>query len=309
MSTEKRLKAPKPIKAAGDDGPHNSLEFRTLPVAPDAPELVPEFDGVQAREIVRVDILGVTVNGGGLEDMAAFVQQRILSDGPTKIAFLNANLSNVIASNPMLRKDIGDFVVLNDGIGMDIAAYLIHGRAFPQNLNGTDFIPFLLSATTVPLRLFLLGGRAGVAARAATAVRTRWPRHAVVGWHDGYLNHRTSEAVLGQIRAADPDLVLVAMGNPAQELWISENAPRLGKSAIGVGAWFDFISGDVGRAPEWVRCIRMEWVYRLVVEPRRLWKRYLVGNFIFLWRVLLASRHRITLGHFGDFGFRERESQ
>jgi alpha-1,3-mannosyltransferase len=93
--------------------------------------------------------------------------------------------------------------------------------------------------------------------------------------------------IVAKIVASKADVVLVAMGNPAQETWLAENLAATGcRLGFGVGALFDFLSGDVVRAPRWVRAVRMEWVYRLFREPGRLWRRYLLGNPMFLMRVL-----------------------
>lgn len=93
--------------------------------------------------------------------------------------------------------------------------------------------------------------------------------------------------IVAKIVASKADVLLVAMGNPLQELWLAEHLQATGcRLGIGVGALFDFLSGDVARAPLWVREARLEWVYRLLLEPGRLWHRYLVGNPVFLMRVL-----------------------
>ena len=101
-------------------------------------------------------------------------------------------------------------------------------------------------------------------------------------------------AAADRIRAAHPDLVLVALGCPKQELWIHHHAARLGPAvALGIGASLDFVAGVVRRAPRWVSRLGLEWFYRLVHEPRRLWRRYLVRDPKFLgivWRQLRARR-------------------
>ena len=92
---------------------------------------------------------------------------------------------------------------------------------------------------------------------------------------------------MAKILASRADVLLVAMGNPRQEFWLADHLPSTGcRLGIGVGGLFDFLSGDVARAPVWVRAARLEWCYRLMREPRRLWRRYILGNPIFLMRVL-----------------------
>jgi 2-beta-glucuronyltransferase len=172
-------------------------------------------------------------------------------------------------------------LIANDGLGMDIAARLAHGRPFPENLNGTDFVPPLLARIRRPA--FLVGGAPGVAERAGERLRTTCGVP-VVGVCDGFtgawrwdLSHR--------INASGAEVVLVAMGNPQQEEWILSHRRFLeARLLIGVGALFDFLAGDKPRAPAVVRRIRLEWLYRLSLEPRRLLRRYTLDIIRFLAR-------------------------
>jgi len=136
------------------------------------------------------------------------------------------------------------------------------------------------------LSLYLLGAQPGVADRLATLLRRRHPGLRVAGTHHGYLRGEDDEArVVAEINASGANVLLVAMGAPAQDLWIERNAPRLRAGvAMGVGGLFDFYSGRVARAPQWMREAGLEWAYRLVQEPARMWRRYVIGNPLFLWR-------------------------
>ncbi|QDI03677.1 MULTISPECIES: WecB/TagA/CpsF family glycosyltransferase [Xanthomonas translucens group] len=165
--------------------------------------------------------------------------------------------------------------IVNDGIGMDLGALLVHGRRFAGNLNGTDLIPYLCRHSRRPLRFFLLGGRPGVAQAAAQTLRQTLGQD-VVGTCDGYAEFAAAGAALAErINASGADVVLVAFGNPLQESWILEHAAQLdARLLFGVGALLDFLSGNAQRAPAWVRRLHMEWMYRLLREPRRLLKRY-----------------------------------
>ena len=175
---------------------------------------------------------------------------------------------------------------MNDGVGMDIAAMLVHRRRFEHNLNGTDFTPFLFSHATRPLRIFLFGASPDVLARAVDRARTVLGQD-VVGSCDGFSGATDSGELEASINATKPDVVLVAMGNPLQEKWIVENAHRLDASVfMGVGALFDFWAGGKRRAPAIFRRLRIEWLFRLGLEPRRLARRYTVDIVVFLRRCL-----------------------
>ena len=161
------------------------------------------------------------------------------------------------------------------------------GAQFPDNLNGTDFTPYYLQHSRHRLRIYLLGGKRGVVERAATLITETCPWHEVVGSHEGYFPHSEDGLVASTISASGAEVLLVAMGNPDQELWLRTNFDVTGcRLGFAVGALFDFIAGEVQRAPVWVRTARLEWVYRLAQEPGRLWRRYVLGNPMFMLRIL-----------------------
>jgi exopolysaccharide biosynthesis WecB/TagA/CpsF family protein len=226
----------------------------------------------------------------------AELDERVSSRRSSQIAFLNANLANEIAGDGLLQNSMSSFLVLNDGIGLDIASLVLYGRAFPDNLVGTDFIPRYLTETRHGLRIALLGGRREIIRRAADVVARNWPRHDVAFSHHGYFDPNDEPAIAQAIARCDCNIVLVAMGNPRQEYWISRNIPGACAMGVGVGALFDYLTGSVRRAPRLVRQSRLEWVFRLLIEPHRLWRRYLIGNPAFLARLMIEWNRRVLLG-------------
>lgn len=234
-----------------------------------------------------LDILGIPVLAATTLEAVRLIDRRCGADKPLGIAFLNAHGSNLAARDPGFTGVLRQMLVLNDGVGVDVAARILAGRGFPENLNGTDFLPAFLTGTAQEHRLFLLGGRPGVAERAAAVITEGHPRHRVIGTRDGYFDPSETEAVVEEIRASGATLLLVALGNPAQELWIARHLVATGVSvAFGVGALLDFLAGKVSRAPALVRRVRLEWAWRLILEPKRLFRRYVLGNPLFLLRVV-----------------------
>ena len=202
------------------------------------------------------------------------------------IAFANAHSLNVASKSADFRKALQNSIVFNDGIGVDIASRLLFGSPFPENLNGTDFGPNYLRATRHRYRIFLLGAKPGTAERAAQRLSSLCPQHALVGCHHGHFDTGEIPEIIDAVRRSEADVLLVAMGNPKQELFIQNYLAATGCTlGIGVGALFDFLAGNVPRAAPWVQKWRLEWVYRLVQEPLRLARRYLVGNPLFLMRI------------------------
>ncbi|TDH39414.1 glycosyltransferase [Pseudohoeflea suaedae] len=240
------------------------------------------------------DVLGMRVTAFGWEDALQVLDSGLRPGCKQRIVnFLNANNANIAYGNAGYREALAaSDMLLPDGIGMDIAAKAIAGEAFPANLNGTDFIPALLLHIDRPLRVALIGGSAAAVEQAAINFKKLAPWHEFRAISDGYFGEEGSERVKQDLAAFAPDFTLVAMGSPLQELWIKSNiGPEHGRLVMGVGALFDFVSGQVRRAPQWVRDLRFEWVFRLLVEPGRLWHRYIVGNPLFIYRVF---RYRLT---------------
>lgn len=232
------------------------------------------------------DIGGIGIAVMEREAAIAEVADAVLTGGHMKLAFCNANLVNVAAGNTALQRSLSTFLVLADGIGVDLGSWMLYGKAFPANLNGTDFFPTLFAHLGRPMRVALLGGRPGVADRAVANLAKRYPAHRFSVVSHGYFTADQEPALLDRLKAQRPDLLLVAMGNPLQERFIADKlGPQHCAVAAGVGALFDFFADEVPRAPELVRQARLEWLYRLWLEPRRLWRRYVLGNPAFLLRM------------------------
>ncbi|HEX5257606.1 MAG TPA: WecB/TagA/CpsF family glycosyltransferase [Sphingomicrobium sp.] len=213
---------------------------------------------------------------------------------PIIVTFCNAHTVNVAAKDHEFARVLERSLVLNDGVGVDLASRLLFGRPFPANLNGTDFIPALLGSARSELRLFLLGSAPGVAEKAGEALKELGPGHRIVGTHHGFFSMVDEATLRTRILEANPNFILVGMGQPRQELWAGRNSESFPAVTMCVGAFLEFASGAAKRAPTWMRSARIEWLYRLVREPQRLWRRYLIGNVVFMARVFRerASRTR-----------------
>lgn len=239
------------------------------------------------RTLPERDILGVSVASIGWNEALAVLRRLMLEKRFTKVSFLNAHNANVACSDPEFADALADFLILPDGIGVDIAGRLLYGAAFPANLNGTDFIPAFLRSMNEPLTVGLLGAKRRNAEGAAAALSAFAPQHRFVVIHDGFFSKDEEPKILGSVAAVRPDILLVALGVPRQEFWIERYiTERHCTMPIAVGALLDFLSGAVPRAPFWMRRLRLEWLFRLAIEPGRMWRRYLLGNPLFLARVL-----------------------
>ncbi|WP_164931390.1 WecB/TagA/CpsF family glycosyltransferase [Longirhabdus pacifica] len=240
----------------------------------------------------------VNVHVTNSEEALDHIEHSIRENQSSQIFFINAHCYNIAQKDEVYRRHLneGD-LILNDGIGLSLGATYF-GFKFKENLNGTDFMPKLLKRIAqMKGTVFLLGGEKGVAEAAASQLKQAIPDIQIVGCLHGYFHD--PQVVIRTINEKNPDMVIVAMGTPYQEKFIAEFASQLHtKVCIGVGAYLDFASKKVKRAPTWVRKRKLEWVYRLWLEPKRLWRRYLIGNFLFLYYIMKNKwkyRHRNPL--------------
>jgi N-acetylglucosaminyldiphosphoundecaprenol N-acetyl-beta-D-mannosaminyltransferase len=213
----------------------------------------------------------------------------------------NAHCLNLCYEDPKLRDFLnGADVVFCDGAGVMLAARIL-GRRLPERITYADWAWHLAGfAATQRFSLYFLGARPGVAQEAAGRLRERHADVKIVGVRHGYFDPSAgspeNEAVVQELNAAAPDILLVGLGMPLQEHWLMENLHRLEVGvALTGGAVFDYVSGRVRRGPHFLTRSGFEWLGRLLVEPRRLWRRYLLGNPLFLLRVFkqrLGARGR-----------------
>ncbi|WP_462406326.1 WecB/TagA/CpsF family glycosyltransferase [Gracilibacillus sp. Marseille-QA3620] len=223
----------------------------------------------------------------GAEGLAS-LQQSLVNRKKTAVYFLNAHCYNIAQKDEEYRNVINMAdLLLNDGVGIKMGARLF-GVQLKENLNGTDFIPELLQlAAEKGFTAYLLGAGPGVAGKAAEHLQRAIPGLRIVGYRSGYFSKEENDAVVHEINRLKPDILIVGRGVPIQEKWISDNKESLNATIIlGVGAYIDFASGRIPRAPQIIRKLRLEWVYRLLLEPKRMWRRYLVGNFQFFYYVI-----------------------
>ena len=204
----------------------------------------------------------------------------------------NVHAFNLAYQFPWLKAFMNEASCIRiDGVGVRLGARVL-GCHIPPRITWADFAWDLAEfSASRGHRLFFLGGRPGVARAAADRLRARFPELRVVAAHHGYFDKtpgcEENEAIITMVNDARPDILIVGFGMPLQERWLMENWERLDVPvALTGGAVFDYVSGNLRRAPRWMTDNGLEWLGRLLIEPRRLWRRYLVGNPLFLWRVL-----------------------
>ncbi len=211
------------------------------------------------------------------------ILERLFNREGGRIYYANAHTMVTAASDKQLEDALDKTdMLLADGSGVRWGSALL-GTPLTYNLNGTDLVPALCKAGAKDgLSLYLLGANPGVAAEAAANLQQDHPGIVITGTRNGYFADDQIDDVLAEIREANPHILLVAMGVPRQEVWIDKHADKLPNiTCMGVGGLFDFLSKRAVRAPLFMRKIGFEWLWRMSMEPRRLWKRYVIGNLVF----------------------------
>ncbi len=240
----------------------------------------------------QVDFFGIRVTDAALSDVVTFLGRRIRQRMPTHVVALNPQLF-VLSERYEEFQEIcrSSELVIADGVGVALAAGC-RVNTIPNRYSGMDLMLALCTfAEEHGLSVFLAGGVDSAALRCLKGLHNRFPSLRIVGTFEPPVVDRVEQleddAFVHAVNAARPDIVFVALGAPKQEKWIHRNRHKLDASLmLGVGGSFDVIGGLLPRAPRWMRSIGLEWLFRLILEPRRLAGRYLLGIPHFLYLVL-----------------------
>lgn len=234
-----------------------------------------------------INLMDIKIDNISMQRAVDLIVEKSVGSICTKIAFVNADCFNISFVNKKYKSALQacDYIFA-DGIGVKIAGKMI-GCEVRDNVNGTDLLPLLcLSSSVNRLPVFFLGSRPDVVDKMVDNLKNKYPDLPIAGYHHGYFNESDEDLIINKIKSSDAKILLVAFGAPKQELWIENFSDKLDVPvAMGVGGLFDFYSGRIPRAPKWMRSLGLEWVYRLMQEPGRMWRRYLIGNPLFIWRV------------------------
>jgi len=243
---------------------------------------------VAALDHDQCSISGVRVDSLDQARLFAAVDSFIDSHRLATVMYANVHVLNTACRDSRLRAILNaSDIVYCDGAGVVAGARLL-GKRLSGRMTGADWIyPFCSLCRTSGKKVFILAGSEGVADQAAQQLRRQFPGISIVGTHHGYLSEpSTSARAVRLINEAQPDIVFVGMGTPVQERWTQENRSSLDAPVVwAVGALFDFVAGIQPRGPRWMLDNGLEWLCRFASDPRRLWRRYLLGNPLFMMRV------------------------
>lgn len=239
----------------------------------------------------QIDILGVRIDDVTEHDVLAHLKGWIAEGGPHQLVTVNPEFVIEARRNSAFRQVLASAdLATADGFGILLAA---RWRRTPlrERVTGIGLTRRIAEqAAQQGWRIFLLGAAPGIAEQAAAVLEASYPGLAIVGCYAGSPRPEEEEGIRYRIRAADPQVLLVAYGHPAQDLWIARNQPLMRiPVAIGIGGSFDEIAGVVPSAPQWMQRLGLKWLYRLITQPQR-WRRIVDAVPVFLWQLVREKR-------------------
>jgi len=240
----------------------------------------------------KANVLGVYIDCVRLEQVLALIRSAIQAQRRLLITHAHVMGLNIAYEQDWFRRFLNNAdLVYCDGMGVKLGGRLL-GYDIPERLTLADWMyPLAEMARSDGFSLFFLGNPPGTAEKAARRLQALYPGLKIAGTHHGYFDKTPGssedEAIVAQINASQPDILLVGFGMPAQERWLAENWEHLGAQvAITCGALFEYIAGDLPRGPRWMTEHYLEWLARLLISPRRYARRYLMDNPLFLYRLI-----------------------
>jgi N-acetylglucosaminyldiphosphoundecaprenol N-acetyl-beta-D-mannosaminyltransferase len=248
-----------------------------------------------------ITVLGIPISVVDMKQTLEAIERMVSEKTPRYIVTANVDFVVQSQEDQELQRILCDAdLVVCDGMPL-VWASRWFGNPLPERVAGSDMAPLLLDlADRKRLKVYLLGAETSVNAKAAETIRYNYSNLDLVGnYSPPYvpLVEMDHDDINRRVREANPDILLVGFGCPKQEKWIDMNFRQANAPvAIGVGATLDFLAGKVSRAPVWMRKVGLEWVYRLALEPRRLWKRYGKGLIVFATAIVKHRRYLRSLG-------------
>lgn len=235
----------------------------------------------------RINFLGVKIDNLTMEETINKVKKIIAERIPTQHVVMNASKTVMVQKNKKIKSIINDCAIVNaDGQSIVWASKLL-GKGLKERVTGIDLMNHLFKVSEVHgYKIYLFGATQEVIETVVEIIHTNYPDIEIAGYRNGYFSSEDNAQIVSDIEKSGADLLFVGFSSPMKEYWLAENLKRLNVPfCMGVGGSFDVLSGKTIRAPLWMQKTGLEWFYRLSQEPGRMWKRYLVGNALFMYYV------------------------
>jgi N-acetylglucosaminyldiphosphoundecaprenol N-acetyl-beta-D-mannosaminyltransferase len=243
--------------------------------------------------VKRIEFLGAPMDSGTMVDTVKYIESKLLNGMFIQHVVINVAKLIHMQNDVVLSNSVKACDVINiDGMGVVIGARFC-GHNIPERVAGVDLFHNLLTMSAKrDFPVFLLGAEQEIVEKTANKVKGLYPELTVAGIHHGYF-WDDEEAVVNKIRESGAKLLFVAITSPKKENFINKWQDKLGVDFVmGVGGTFDVVAGKVKRAPLWMQKYGLEWLYRVVQEPRRMWRRYLITNSKFAYLLIIEKFKR-----------------
>ena len=241
-----------------------------------------------------ITMMGCRIDNLSMEETLVRIEEFIRSGQPHQHVVVNVDKLVKASRDPDLRRIVNDCALVNaDGMPVVWASRLL-GKPLKERVAGIDLFEALMRrAGEKRWRVFLLGAREEVVSAVADTYRRRYPELAIAGWRNGYWTNEEEAQVAEQVRASGADLLFVAISSPKKEQFLGRwQAEMRIPFAMGVGGSFDVAIGRVRRAPRWMQRAGLEWFYRFLQEPRRMFRRYFIDDMAFVWLLIKEAAGR-----------------
>jgi N-acetylglucosaminyldiphosphoundecaprenol N-acetyl-beta-D-mannosaminyltransferase len=234
------------------------------------------------------EILGIRVDCVNQTQLLQRAVEGVQQPGQMRITYVNAHCLNLARDDNDYRRLLNQFdLVYSDGIGVVWAGRFLNQSHYYKVTGRAWIEQFCYQCSTENISLYLLGGKPGVAEMAKEHLVRRYPNLQVLGACDGYFHAKSEDKLIDELVINRPDVLLVGMGVPLQEKWIETHATMIPvKVCWAVGALLDYAAGIEPPVPMWMEKLALEWMWRMMVDPKHKWRRYLIGNPLFIIRVL-----------------------
>lgn len=232
----------------------------------------------------RYEILNTFVNAISMDETVRRVEEIIKNGTPTQHVVINASKVNLMEKDPELRKIVNGCPLINaDGASILWAAKRL-GVPLKERVTGIDLFQRLCkTASEKGYKIYLFGAKEEVVTKVKSILEEKYPSIQIVGYRNGYFSEQDEEQMVADMAKSGADMMFVAFSSPKKEYWVNKYLNQLNiPFVMGVGGSFDVVAGVTDRAPKWMQEHSLEWFYRFIQEPRRMWKRYIVGNAKFI---------------------------
>lgn len=232
----------------------------------------------------RYPILNTYVNAISLDETVDEIEKIIARGVPTQHVVINASKVNLMEADPELASIVNECPLINaDGASIVWAAKKL-GVPLGERVTGIDLFQRLVGlASEKGYRIYLFGAKEEVVTKVKAIFEDRYPGIQIAGYRNGYFTEVDEPQIVSDMAASGADMMFVAFSSPKKEYWVHKYIDQIGiPFVMGVGGSFDVVAGVTDRAPTWMQKHGLEWFYRFIQEPGRLWKRYIIGNLKFV---------------------------